>query len=489
MKNRTLLLVTIALASGYACVLACASSSDDSIVSPAAGSGGAAHDAGGAAGTVASGGAAGTSGKGGTGGGGSGGTAGSAGVGGAAGGQAGQGGSQAGSGGQGGNAGGSAGAAGSAGASGCAGSITPPPATKLSGGNLHTCALTSAGGVKCWGWNRYGQLGNSSNTDSNVPVDVTGLTSGVKSVSAGWDHTCALTSGGSVKCWGYNEFGELGDGTKNESNVPLDVPAFASGGAVAIASGGAHTCVLTPAGAVKCWGANSRGQLGNGSGTDSKTPVDVIGLSCANPGLFSAGPNSCAVTEAGGLKCWGDNRYGELGNGSIAEASGTPVDVVGFASGVTIVGVAAQHICAVDSAGVTKCWGDDGHGQLGDNGLVADAGGESSNVPLVVSGLGTDVSALAGSNLINCALLSGGGVKCWGDNSFGQLGTGNTTGSLIPVSVNTLTSGVSEITCGFHHTCALMTAGGIKCWGAGSNGALGNGASADSHEPVSVTGL
>jgi alpha-tubulin suppressor-like RCC1 family protein len=147
----------------------------------------------------------------------------------------------------------------------------------ISAGVHHTCAVTSTGGVKCWGPNAKGQLGNNSTTNSPVPVDVTGLSSGVVAVAAGYYHTCAVTSTGGVKCWGYNAKGQLGNNSTTDSLVPVDVTGLSSG-VVAVAAGDNHTCAVTSTGGVKCWGNNAYSQLGNNSTTYSPVPVDVMGF-------------------------------------------------------------------------------------------------------------------------------------------------------------------------------------------------------------------
>ena len=223
----------------------------------------------------------------------------------------------------------------------------------ISAGFYHACILTSVGGVKCWGGNWTGQLGNGTYTDSNVPVDVSGLTNGVSAISAGANHTCALTSAGGVKCWGSNEYGKLGNGTNTDSNVPVDVSGLTNG-ASAISAGMSHTCALTSVSGVKCWGYNGFGELGNGMNTSSNVPVDVSGLTSGVIAI-SANLHTCALTSVGGVKCWGYNGVGELGNGTNTD-SNVPVNVSGLTSGVSAISAGYYHTCALTSTGGAKCW-------------------------------------------------------------------------------------------------------------------------------------
>ena len=226
-----------------------------------------------------------------------------------------------------------------------------------------SCALTSAGAVKCWGG---GLLGTGTTTQSSVPVDVVGLSSGVVAIAAGGSDVCALTSGGAVKCWGNNVSGQLGNGTTLNSPVPVDVLGLSSG-VTAIAVGGIHSCALMSGGAVKCWGYNVFGQLGNGTTTlSSSVPVDVVGLSSGVTAIAAGngGFHTCALISGGAVKCWGQNGTGQLGNGTTTDSS-VPVDVFGLASGVTAIATGTAHSCALTSAGTVKCWGWDGLGQLG----------------------------------------------------------------------------------------------------------------------------
>jgi hypothetical protein len=202
----------------------------------------------------------------------------------------------------------------------------------ITAGAFHTCALTSGGGVKCWGMNHLGQLGSFPLTSSAAPRDVSGLTSGVVALDAGDHHTCALTAAGGVKCWGWAENGQLGDGDTNATYKvpPVDVIGLATG-VVALSGGGVHSCALGSGGGVKCWGANFRGQLGDGTNIERPTPVDVTGLSSGITAIAAGGQHTCALTSATGVLCWGENDDGELGRGSSGPFQTTPAAVGLFA--------------------------------------------------------------------------------------------------------------------------------------------------------------
>ncbi|OGO56018.1 MAG: hypothetical protein A2Z32_06130 [Chloroflexi bacterium RBG_16_69_14] len=344
---------------------------------------------------------------------------------------------------------------------------------RIATGGQHTCALTSVGEVKCWGSNESGQLGNGTTTDSTVPVDVAGLGNGVKTIAAGGRHTCALTSEGGVRCWGANESGQLGNGTTSDSSAPVAVSGMEIG-VVAIASGGGHTCALTVEGGVKCWGSNSYQQLGNGTTTDSRTPGAVSDLASGVGAIAAGDIHSCALTSGGGVKCWGYAGSGGLGGG-------VPDDVPGLATGVTSIAASYEQTCALTVDHVVKCWsgfdgsgpvdvsglgsgtiaisaGFDGHTcALTTGGMVKCWGGPNDSIPVDVAGLESGVTAIAAGGWHTCAVIRGGGVRCWGDNWSGQLGNGRPcsswSGSSVPVDVRfgAPTSGYEPATTPIEH--------------------------------------
>jgi trimeric autotransporter adhesin len=337
---------------------------------------------------------------------------------------------------------------------------------RLAAGLGHTCAVTADGAVKCWGLNEQGQIGDGGTANASGPTQVSGLDSGIVGVAAGGNHSCALSEDGGVRCWGWNINGQLGDGSRETRLTPVAVSGLSTGVA-AIVAGYAHTCALTTAGAVKCWGDNLKGQLGDGSTDDRDTPVAVSGLSSGVVAITAGAFHTCAVTEGGAVKCWGDDERGQLGNGTTGEFH-TPVDVVGLSSGVKAVAAGIEHTCALTETGGVRCWGLDSSGQLGDGGTA------NSDTPVAVSGL-TGASAITTGGYHSCAVSAAGGVECWGANDEGQLGDGGTADSSVPVAVSSILAGTVAIAGGERHSCALSQAGGVKCWGWNAYGQVGNG--------------
>jgi alpha-tubulin suppressor-like RCC1 family protein len=334
-------------------------------------------------------------------------------------------------------------------------------ANALSAGRVHTCAVVS-GMAKCWGDNGYGQLGNSSITTSSIPVTVSGLTSGTTAVAAGGDHSCALVSGGGAKCWGNNNSGQLGDGTVTQRSIPVDLNSLGKG-IITMAAGWQHTCVVTADGGVQCWGINGDGQLGDGTTTSRSTPVNVSSLASGFSVLAAGRWHTCAGTATGGVKCWGRNATGQLGNNSNTPST-TPVNVSNLTGGVKALAAGWYHTCALTNDGGVKCWGDNGYGELGDG------SGTQQRTPVNVSGLSSGVIALAAGDTHTCAVMDiahGGGVKCWGWNSYGQIGDGSNTTRPTPVDVSGLSGGIKALASGSYHTCAVTAAGGVTCWGDG----------------------
>ncbi|MFN8491612.1 MAG: SdrD B-like domain-containing protein [Caldilineaceae bacterium] len=349
---------------------------------------------------------------------------------------------------------------------------------QVSAGSNHTCGLTTSSGVVCWGYNVAGQLGNGNNSDSNIPMPVSGLTSGVSAISAGGIHTCALTTSGGVVCWGSNGFGQLGTGNNNDSNVPVPVSGLTSG-VSAISAGTRHTCALTTNGGVVCWGHNYFGELGNGNNNDSNVPVPVSGLTSGVSAISVGDSHTCALTTSGGVVCWGWNLSGQLGNGNNND-SNLPTAVSILSSGVSAISTGDDHTCAVFLNNGLMCWGSNSAGELGTG------NNNDSNTPVPVSGLTSGVSAISAGGSHTCAVAFNNGLMCWGANYSGQLGTGNNSNSNVPVPVSGLTSGVSAISLGRAHTCAVTTVGNIPCWGWNVFGQLGNGNNTDSNVPTSV---
>jgi cysteine-rich repeat protein len=370
-------------------------------------------------------------------------------------------------------------------------------------GGRHTCALLQSGTsrlVACWGDNDRGQLGNGTTTPSSAPVIVTGLPDLIDDVSAGTNHTCALMPLGGVKCWGSNEYGQLGIGlTVASRTTPADVTGFGSFQAVRISTGQYHTCAMSEPGMIKCWGKNDFGQLGNGAdipASPSLSPVDVSGIAGAHD-LSAGGNHTCAVVDTDMIKCWGANGLGQLGDNTTTSRS-TPdyvfADDTGETpfSGASEVSVGHAHTCARTTLYQIKCWGWNASGQLGDGSII------DKLFPVLVW------DNVNGYALPNTRMLDAGGyhncvvqytteAQCWGKNMDGQLGnnsSGAGTDQVYPGFVLTssgeIMTGFWAISAGTVHTCAIMNTNELTCWGDNAHGQLGTGSTDDSVYPAQV---
>jgi alpha-tubulin suppressor-like RCC1 family protein len=355
-------------------------------------------------------------------------------------------------------------------------------ATAIAAGYSHTCAIAKPGGVKCWGYNGHGELGDGTTSSHRTPVAVLRLGKRVRSLAAGVGVTCAVTSAGGVKCWGSNDHGELGDGTTTDRHEPVAVSGLADG-VRAVVAGEALSCALTIAGAVKCWGYNHYGELGDGTTADRRTPVAVNAL--ARVSAIAVGYlHACALTTAGGVKCWGYNGYGQLGDGTTINRH-VPVDVAGLAHGVVAITAGGGHSCALTSRGGVVCWGSNYVGELGDGTTTRRL------TPVSVAGLARGIAAIAaGGEAHGCALTTGGSVECWGYNGYGQVGDGTTTDRHAPVAVSGLATGVRAIAAGgFGHSCAITSARKVVCWGRNTSGQVGDGSTDERHARVTLVRL
>jgi alpha-tubulin suppressor-like RCC1 family protein len=408
------------------------------------------------------------------------------------------------------------------------------------------CALLTASEVNCWGYGDQGQLGNGvyypNGGGSATPVSVEGvggagtLTGATNIVSAGsYGGYCALLSSGGVDCWGDGQFGQLGNGKFYEKRhggraSPVAVEGVGGSGTLTgvtnlFSDQDATVCALLSSGALVCWGAGFAGQLGDGTSSDSAVPVVVdgvggigtlMGVTSMSGGGLPGGGDFCALLTSGEVDCWGNGSDGELGNGMFSGSS-SPVAVQGVGGSGTLTGVTSvvsnsAGYCALLSSGGVDCWGFGQDGELG-NGTFYTSAPYGSATTVAVEGVGgtgtlTGVTSVvedaasgsgpSGGGPGYCALLTSGGVDCWGAGPVGELGNGASNDSASPVTVEgvggtgTLTGVMSLANDAFYSYCALLTSGGVDCWGAQYSGVLGNGTASQSQHstvPVAVEGV
>jgi alpha-tubulin suppressor-like RCC1 family protein len=344
--------------------------------------------------------------------------------------------------------------------------------------NTSPTSAAAAGSVRAWGADAVGQLGDATGNalGDPQPQAVQGLT-GVTAISASsaGTHTLALLNDGTVSAWGANAHGQLGNGKTTISEAPVRVPALS--GVIAVAAGSSHSLALLTNGTVKAWGDNSRGELGNNTTRDSHVPITVSGL--AGVVSISAGDRSSyAVLKNGTVKAWGFNANGQLGDDTTLDRH-APVVVSGLTT-VASISAGDQFTLALLKNGTVKAWGSNRNGQLG-IGTTSD-----SHVPIATTGLSAITMVAAGKSH-SLALLRNGTVKAWGTNAFGQLGNKSTRASRVPVTVSGL-SGVQTIAAGSNFSLAVTSSGTLDAWGFDGDGELATGSYNSGCPGASCTG-
>ena len=350
---------------------------------------------------------------------------------------------------------------------------------KISTGDSYSVALKNDGIVWDWGDNYGGQLGDGTTINQSTPVQVRSLT-GIISIATGYYHTLALKDDGTLWAWGVNGNGQLGDGT--EGNLKMTpVPVSDLTGVTTVAAGCVHTVALKNDGTVWAWGWNGLGQLGDGTENNQRaTPVQVSGITGVTA-VAGGQAHSVALKNDGTVWAWGDNEYGQLGDGTTTNRL-TPVQVSGLTD-VTAVSVGGGcHSIALKNDGTVWAWGQNAFGGLGDG-----TENNQRTTPVQVNGL-TGVIALAAGISYSVALKNDGTVWAWGWNGKGQLGDGTTTKRTTPVQVSDLT-GVTAVAAGGSHCVALKNDGTLWAWGYNHHGQLGDGTTTDRTTPVQVSGL
>jgi hypothetical protein len=336
-------------------------------------------------------------------------------------------------------------------------------ATQVAAGGTHTCALLDTGQVKCWGENNVGQLGLGDALDRGdasgemgdaLPAVDLGAGRTATAIAAGSQHTCAILDTAVLKCWGANGLGQLGLGndqnrgdTGGEMGDALPVVNLGTGRTVtAVTTGLDHTCALLDTQQIKCWGGNYFGQLGYGDLTDRGDGANEMGgllptvslgtgrtVQAVSAGLI----HTCALLDTGQVKCWGGNSIGQLGQGTDIDRGddsgemGDNLAVTDLGGGRRALAISAGgfHTCVLTTAGTVGCWGDNSDGQLGigTNATRGDGAGEMGSALQFAAVSGTEKAvAVTAGNIHTCAVPESGGVRCWGLNGQGQLGTGDT---------------------------------------------------------------
>gem|GEM_PF-2536539 len=385
-----------------------------------------------------------------------------------------------------------------------------PAKSILSAGLGDYCAILTSGAVVCWGGNTNGELADGTSTGpdncadacSKIPVPV-----GISATSMAGDGEgyCAILTSGMVDCWGSNGSGDLGIGTSggpdtctfNEPCSTRPVPIGISATSL-VADGAAGYCAILTSGMVDCWGDNSFGELGDGAGSgpdhcaDSSCSTTPVSTGIHATSLAAVNDGYCAILTSGMVDCWGDNSFGELGIGTTNgpdtcsgySGNGLPCSTTPVSTGIHATSLAggAANYCAVLTSGAVDCWGDNSRGEVGDGSSSGpDSCAYSTPCSTAPSSTGISGTSVASNGNSSCAILISGAVDCWGGNFDGELGDGTSGGpdtcGGLPCSTTPTSTGISatSLAVGYTGYCAILTSGGVDCWGDNAEGELGDG--------------
>lgn len=347
----------------------------------------------------------------------------------------------------------------------------------IAAGARHTCAIVNLGEVFCWGDNAQGQLAQPGSITRLAKPRKVNLTGAAIKISTIANHTCVVMMNGDINCWGANASGQSGTGNQNSPALPHVVGTGKQWAEVA--PGVEHTCAAEQGGQVYCWGANNAKQSGT---IPASTFLPVTGGGEKSPfgSLASSANHTCArVLNTTGMRCWGTEDKGQLGNGTPPTDSSQTALPVTIAQEIKDVAVGAAHTCALDATGDVKCWGDNALGQLG----ISPAG-NSTDAPSAKIGM-QPLAAVAAGGSTSCGIaVMNRTLACVGSNASGQLGRGGTKDTSPHPEVLPVLRGdgsgqpldaVAFVSVGRDHACAVVGTGGdLFCWGEGADGQLGD---------------
>jgi alpha-tubulin suppressor-like RCC1 family protein len=343
-------------------------------------------------------------------------------------------------------------------------------AVSVAVGEYHSCAVGTTGHLYCWGSNSYGELGDGSSSGTSYVTPTLISPNVASSVAAAWESSCMVTLAGDVKCWGSDDYGQLGDGNTTTSFTPITVAGVND--VTDLVVGGATFCALASTGPI-CWGFNSQGEFGNGTTSTVTSPTQAFG-NPTNVASIAAGNWNACILQSGEVECAGNNDQGELGDGTTTSST-TPVDVVNVSTATSIT-CSAGACCVVLTGGGVSCWGAGVF--LGDGSTVDSSVPVSADISNVIA-----IDSTGGSTAM-CAIEQDGTLWCWGENEDDALGNNSYPYSLVPTQVKI--SNVTSVAAGDSHSCAIVVGGGLSCWGARALGAYVNGVT---YNPVEVVGF